>query len=99
MRFSTADCADCWMKRVVSFWPMLNCCQLMMALGELVTVRVFPAVAKVALPAATLGPTGLASAGWVKAAATARHNTFFLNVASRAEIVFMLCMTGLRGIR
>src|SRR3954447_17145403 len=41
---------------------MENCCQLMIAPGVFVTDRVLPFVAKLALPAATVPPVGLANA-------------------------------------
>ncbi len=73
IRFSTALLAPCWMKRVVSPGPMLNCCQLRIAPGVLVIVRRPPWLLKVAPPCTTTAPMGSADAGLcVRQAATAR---------------------------
>src|SRR5215831_3680520 len=69
-RLSTADeLPDC-KKRVTSLAPIEKLCQLMMVLAVLVTVRVLPELAKLALPAPTLPPIGLARL-WV--AETLKH--------------------------
>src|SRR5258708_31797837 len=66
------------MKRVTSSFWIENCCQLMIAPGVFVMVSALPLVAKEALPAATLGPEGLANRGdtdAANAAPTARLRT------------------------
>src|SRR6516225_6227603 len=59
-RFNTAEeLPDC-KKRVTSLAPIEKLCQLMMVLAVLVIVRVLPELAKLALPAPTVPPVGLA---------------------------------------
>jgi hypothetical protein len=57
-----AELALGWINLVVSLLPMEKLCQLMMALALLVTVRVLPLVAKLAVPLMTCGVRGLAPA-------------------------------------
>ena len=59
-RFSTWLLALCCTKRVSSPRLMLNCCQLMMAPGVLVTVKVLPTCENDACPLTTTGAWGLA---------------------------------------
>src|SRR5262249_22269352 len=61
-RFKTAEELEDWTNFVISLTPIEKLCQLMMALAELVTVRVLPEEAKLALPELTVPPVGLASA-------------------------------------
>ena len=59
----TALLAPCWIKRVITCWEILKSCQLRMALGELVTCRIWLAgLAKLAWPLTTWAPLGLALA-------------------------------------
>src|SRR5258706_4603767 len=64
-RLSTAELAEDWTKRVISFTPIEKLCQLMMALALFVTVSVLPELAKPALPELTEPPVGLARL-WVE---------------------------------
>ena len=59
---STALEADCWMKRVISFAPIEKLFQLIIAPGVLMIDSRLPCWVMVALPATTVGLTGLASA-------------------------------------
>src|SRR5690242_13228403 len=70
-RLSTPLAAFCWMKRVISSFWIENCCQLMIAPGELVIVRLLPLEENVALPAATLPPDGFAKSEVAEAAKAA----------------------------
>src|SRR5258706_2608287 len=80
-RLSTAELAEDWTKRVISFTPIEKLCQLMMALALFVTVNVLPELAKPALPELTEPPVGLARL-WVeerpKQAATDSASSFGL---------------------
>jgi hypothetical protein len=62
---------DCWINLVISPAPIEKLCQLMMALGELVTWSRLPAWRNAALPLTTVGPVGLACTATEKQAATA----------------------------
>src|SRR5260221_12405423 len=64
-RLSTAELAEDWTKRVISFTPIEKLCQLMMAFALFVTVSVLPELAKPALPELTGPPVGLARL-WVE---------------------------------
>ena len=82
-RLSTELAADCWMKLVVSFWLMLKPCQLMMALGLLVMVRVLPSWLIAAVPWTISAPIGLAWAWMLKQRVTARANGLIRNLLLR----------------
>ena len=69
-RLSTWLVAFCCTKRVSSPRLMLNCCQLMMVPGVLVTVRVAPFCTKLACPLTTVGACGLAISVAVEVAAS-----------------------------
>ena len=59
-RLSMLDAALCWMKRVVSPLAIDKPCQLTIAPGLLVMTSERLAVAKLACPATTTGPTPFA---------------------------------------
>ena len=62
-RFSTALEDDCWTKRVSSFAPMEKPCQLTMALGVFVILRLpVPRPLICTLPCTTCGPVGFGHA-------------------------------------
>ncbi len=71
-RLRTAEEPDCWTNLVISPAPIEKLCQLMIALGELVTWSRLPACRNAALPLTTVGTVGLAYAESEKQAATAR---------------------------
>ena len=71
-RFNTELLEDCWMKRVVSLLPMEKPCQLIIALGVLVTVKRLPLWLMLAVPLTTCAPTGLAWALRLKQQARVR---------------------------
>src|SRR5262249_44697829 len=61
-RLSTAEEAEGCTNRVISLTPIEKLCQLMIGLALLVTVRVLPEVAKLALPGTDgVPPVGLAA--------------------------------------
>src|SRR5512141_1871241 len=61
-RFKTELAADCWTKRVISFWAIEKFCQLMIEPGLLVMVSRLPLVLNTTLPLTTEKPDGLAVA-------------------------------------
>src|SRR5687767_2354526 len=91
------------MKRVISRAPIENCCQLIIAPGEFVTDNMLPAVAKVARPLTTTGPTGLAETMApgqnAKQAATAIVSSFGLKVCLCLRVARLFKYAGLAGFR
>ena len=86
-RLSTELAADCWMKRVISFVPIENPRQLIIALGEFVIDSRLPCWLILALPETTDAPVGLASAKSVaKHDATAATITRGLSARRRAGL-------------
>jgi hypothetical protein len=92
-RLSTLESALCCTKRVVSPAPMEKDCQLMMAPGVLVTVRVDPCLAIDAWPLTTDAPVGFPHAGAWKAHATANATAETRNRDGPVECRMVLIST------